>query len=176
MVKHPPKRRGRFQKYLRGAIDLNLALTTLGAQVLVSDPVGDTVNEKTWLSSVRGTWTLSEFTQASGRGPFKVGVAHSDYTDAEIEQWIENLGSWDEGDLVNQEIARRKIRMVGQFTGLALPDQEVLADGRPITTKCGWMLLQGQTVKVWAYNDGSAAVATTVPRMRMIGHANLWPK
>jgi len=171
------KGRRKFRKYLKGQIDHQFTLGTLAAQDVVSDPVGDTVREKAWLTSVKATWSLSNITSIIDSGPILVGIAHSDYTDAEIEEWIENLASWDSGDMIGQEVAKRKIRRVGLF-GTPVggpPDKLALNDGKPIRTKCGWQLVTGQTVKIWAYNTGTAALATTVPVVHTQGFANLWP-
>ncbi len=168
------RRRRKYRRYLKGAIEEDFALSTLAANTLLSDVVGDVVTEKAWLSSVRAVWSLKNKT--IGQGPILVGVAHSDYTDAEIEQWVEQLTSWDQGDQISQEIAKRKIRRIGTFgeAGDSL-SVDVLNEGRPITTKCGWMLITGQTVRLWAYNSGNAALSTTSPTVTVSGHANLWP-
>ncbi len=165
------------RSYLRGAINHKLALTALAAKVVVGSSIADTLTNKVWLSSVKATWTLNNVTEIADAGPIVVGVAHSDYSDAEIEAWIENTSSWETKDKVGQEVARRKIRRVGVFRtpNIALGDS-VLNEGRLVNTKCGWMLEIGQTLKVWAYNSGGANVATTVPALRVEGHANLWPK
>ncbi len=173
------KRKGRrkFRKYLRGGVDETLALTTLAATTLVGAVFDETVSEKAWLSSIRASWSLSNLTPGPNIGPILVGIAHSDYTDAEIEAWVEQAASWNEADLVGQEVAKRKIRMVGQFGGKGdVNDIDVLNDGKPIHTKCGWMLNTGQTLRQWAYNTGSQAVATTVPIVKAEGYANLWPR
>jgi len=110
------------------------------------------------------------------QGPIVVGVAHSDYSDSEVEAWFENTGSWEQGDKIQQEVARRKIRLVGVFdTPESASHVLVLNDGKPIRTKCGWMLTTGQTLKVWAYNAGTSALSNTVPIVEQSGHANLWP-
>ncbi len=164
-------------KYIRGDMDEQLSLGTLAAKTAVKGNFDQTVNERTFVSSVVATWALSEFTKSSGDGPILVGLAHSDYSAAEIEAVIENAGSWNEGDLVAQEVGARKIRRIGIF---ATPDDEaqtvVLNDGRPIKSKLGWTLLQGQTLAQWAYNLGTSALATTAPTLNTQGHANLWPR
>ncbi len=176
LAKHKGKAKRRYRRYIKGQVDEELDLTTLASRTLVSMNFDETVDERTWISSVRATYALRNLTQAADVGPFRVGLAHSDYSSAEIEQWIENTGSWSEGDLVNREIGQRKIRDVGIFEAVAsLNEATVLNDGKPITTKCGWILVQGQTLKIWVYNLGEAAVATTVPRVHAEGHANLWP-
>ncbi len=172
------KRRNRkFRRYLKGSVDETLNLGTLAPTTLVGAAFDETVNERTFVSSIRATHSLSEFTPAADRGPILVGVAHSDYSDAEIEAVIENTGSWNEGNLVQQEVAKRKVRRIGIFE---IPDNAtdavVLNDGKPITTKLGWILVQGQGLRQWAYNMGTAALVTTDPAYRMQGHANLWPQ
>jgi len=175
MAKHRRKRR-RFRRYLRGIWDDHLSLGTLGAHTLVGNVLTATVNERTFLSSVRLTWNLSDYTPNAGDGPIEVGIAHSDYTDAEIEQVLENTDTWNEGNLVALELGKRKIRRVGMFpTPEAAGFSTSLNDGKPIHTKCGWILLQGQGVRVWAFNHGTSALATTVPVVHSAGHANLWP-
>ncbi len=172
------KGRGRFRRYLRGNIDHKLALTTLAAVTAAGSVLGDSVTESAYLTSLKARWSLGEFTAGAGIGPILVGVAHSDYSISEIEAWIENTGSWEVGDKVqSREIGKRFIRRVGVFqTPLGDTQDMVLNDGKPIHTKCGWGLATGQTLRIWAYNMGSAAIATTVPNVRVQGHANLWPR
>ncbi len=174
MAKKASKRR--FRRYIRGQIQNRFTLGTLAPVTALSDLVDDVLTEQAWLSSVKASWSMDTFTEGTGDGPIVVGVAHSDYTDAEILEWIVNTSSWEEGDMIAKEVNRRKIRRVGTFgiTGPALSGQ-VLNDGKPITTKCGWQLSTGQTVRIWAFNAGSSALATTSPAVVTSGHANLWP-
>ena len=164
-------------KYIRGSINEQLALATLAAATLVSATFDEAVQERTLVSSIVAAWSLSDFTDATGDGPIMVGVAHNDYSDAEIEAVIEATGSWDEGDLVQQELSKRKIRRIGIFGGGVQSggQDRVLNDGKVIKTKLNWILNQGQTLKVWAYNLGSSSL-TTGALVRTEGHANLWPR
>lgn len=165
-------------RYLKGKVNNDLLITTLAAETLVGENVTDVLTEKAWLSSVKLAWAMDTFTPADNRGPIMVGVAHSDYSDAEIEAWIENQASWEQNDKIGQEVAARKIREVGIFQTVDLSSSEaaVLNDGKPITTKCGWELGTGQTLKIWAFNLGSVAVAASVPIIHAIGHCNLWTR
>jgi len=174
MAKH--RRRRRFRKYLRGNIDENEGLGALATHDVLSFSAPDVVTEKAWLSSVKAVWSLKDLTSAQSDGPVVVGVAHSDYTATEIEAWIENAGAWDAGNMVAQEVSRRKIRIVGSFTqGVSgITETFVLNDGRAITTKCGWMLTTGDTVQFWAFNTGSGNLITG-SFVSITGHANLWP-
>ncbi len=169
------RKRRRFRRYLRGNINLDIALSTLVGNSGVSKDASDNVQEKAWLSSVKLSWAMDDLTDAAGEGPVLCGVAHSDYLLAEIEEWIENTGSWSEGDLPAQEIARRKIRQVGIFNSeVGNLGTVVLNDGRPITTKCGWVLQSGETVRMWWYNTGGNTL-TNGAIGHVNGHANLWP-
>lgn len=174
--------RNRFSKYIRGVVDHKLDIGSIGAQSLLSSNLAGSVIDSTRVSSVDATWSLDQLTPGADDGPILVGVAHSNYTSTEIEEWVENTtGSWDPGDLTAQEIGRRMIRQVGVFRirtsgGTAGLNAYVLNDGTPIKTKLNWALNEGDTLKVWAYNTGSSTVGTTDPQVRVEGHCNLWQK
>lgn len=171
------KGRRKFRKYVRGVVDEVMELTTLAARTLVSEPFDDSVNGRSFVTSIDGVWSLSSMTPLADSGPILVGLAHSDYSNAEIEAFIENTGSWNEGDLVNQEIAKRKIKIVGSFANPGTAATAVqLNDGRKIKTKVKTLLNQGQTFRLWAYNAGTVAVSgTTVPEVTLFGAAHIWP-
>ncbi len=168
---------GKFRRYIRGSVDEQLDLSTLAPKTLISTAFDNTVVDTTRISSIVASWSISEWTAAAGDGPVLVGVAHSDYTDAEIEEVIENSGSWDEGNLVSREINKRMVRKIGQFiapTAAILFDR--LNEGKPVKTKLNWLLSPGDTLRLWAYNMGASAFATTNPEVQVEGHANLWPQ
>ena len=164
-------------RYVRGGIDLTLDLGTLASKTAVL--VGaDAVNERTLVSSIVCAYSVGDLTQAAGDGPILVGLAHGDYSLVEINEYLEQTTSWDEGDKASQEISKRQIRRVGLLAG---PEStagfiSVLNDGKPVKTKLNWIINQGQSISFWAYNAGDSALATTDPDVKFIGHANLWPK
>ncbi len=170
MAKHTGKGRRRG-KVLKGRISLAVTLGTLANAAAVATAVGDTVQERTLALSIEVTASLRSATP--GEGPLVVGVAHSDYSAAEIEEWIENAGSWDEGDLVNQEIARRKIRQIGVFDSAL--STENLAEGQSIKIALKWILTQTQTLDFWVYNR-SGATLTTGTLVNFDGHCWLKPQ
>ncbi len=166
----------KYRRYLRGSIDSALTIGTLAGNTAVGVDSNGVVNERTLVSSMVVQHSLANVTLIAEVGPLRVGVAHSDYSDAEIEAWIENTGSWNEGDKVSQEIARRKIKDIGTFEMRdGATAVEVLNNGKPIKTKLNWILLQGQTLRFWVFNEGSSAFSTTSPDYDISGHANLWP-
>ncbi len=166
-------------RYIRGGIDEDIPLTTLAARTLTSAVFDDSVTERSLISSMVATWTMKNKTAGASIGPIMVGVAHSDYTNAEIQEVIDNTRSWEEQDKIGQEVGRRLVRIVGTFSdeGGAAPTVSLaLKDGQPIKVKLNWILNAGQSLRAWAYNLGSAAIATTVPVVHLEGHANLWPR
>ncbi len=178
MAKKSPKRRRRMGRYLRGKIEEDNDLGALAAKDVTIFST-ELVTENTWLSSIRSTWSLKDLAVVTDDGPVIVGVAHTDYSAAEIEAFLESTGTWDVGNLITQELAKRKIRIVGTFElGLAAGETQhtaTLNDGRPIHTKCGWMLNTGQGLTVWIYNAGASAL-TAGSALHNYGHANLWPR
>ncbi len=164
-------------RYLRGRVDEDLAIGTLASKTLVGTNFDEVVNERTLVSSVVASWSIANWTPAAGVGPLVFGVAHGDYSDAEIEEVIENTGSWNEGDKIAAERARRQIRTIGVYQSpLDAAGVTTLNDGKPVKVKLNWILNQGESLKIWAYNTGTAAFATTAPILHTQGHANLWPR
>ncbi len=160
-------------------MDEELALTTLAAKTGVLVAFADAVDERTLISSVECTYSMSNWTPIADAGPILVLLAHSDYDLIEIEAFIELQDSWSEANRVQREVAQRLIRKIGTFTshgGVAATESMSLNDGMPIKTKLNWILNEGQTLKLVCYNLGSAAVATTVPDVDIVGHANLFPR
>ncbi len=164
-------------RYIKGNIDIDFVLGTLAANTGVVQQTNDQVRERTLVTSVDVSYGMLGFTIIDNVGPIEVGLAHEDYTLAEIEEYLELTTSWDEGDRISREISSRLIRRIGVFepkeAGLG---SEMLNDGKPIKTKLNWILNSGQGLKFWAYNQGSAAVATTDPNIHIVGHANLFPQ
>ncbi len=162
--------------YMKGNVEENLSLGTLASGATVSDTWDEAVSERTLISSIVCTWSLDNLT--AGQGPLTFGVAHSDYSDAEIQQVIDNAGSWDPGDKIAQEQAKRLVRVIGDYAspgGSGAQDLE-FNDGRTMKTKLNWMLQTGDTLKMWVHNRSGSALATTVPVLKATGHANLWQR
>jgi len=173
MPNKAPQRRRR-RKLLKGAVQLALTLGTLANATLISADVSDTVDEKAFILSTECVYTLRDGT--AGEGPIIFGWAHADYTDAEIEAWIENQGSWSEGNLVSQEISKRKIRMVGQFDNVSGTSggDEKFREGQMVKTSLKFVLETGVALSLWAYNLSGGAL-TTGSVLLATGHAWIAP-
>ncbi len=162
--------------YMKGNVDETMQLGTLAPTTLISTDFDEVVNEKMLISSLVATWALDGM--VAGQGPILFGVAHSDYTSAEIEAVIENTGGWDSGNKIQQEVAKRLVRIIGTFVGEqgSGTDDVQFNDGKPVKTKLNWSLATGDTLKLWAYNISAAALTTADPNVRVNGHANLWAR
>ncbi len=165
-------------RYLRGNIDEVFPIAALATKDVIVLAMGGSVQERTLISSIVATWGMASMTPLADAGPVAFGVAHGDYQSAEIEAWIEDSGSWDEGNLISREIGKRKIRQIGVFETPDDPaDAVVFNDGRPRKTKLNWILTQGVALNMWAYNTGTANLSgATGTDITVTGHANLWPK
>ncbi len=105
-----------------------------------------------------------------GEGPLLVGVAHGDYTDAEIEESVEAIGLWTVADKIAKERANRLVRILGTFSGQNAA--EVLWDGRQRKFKLNWRIEEGQSINFWIYNsDGTALSGATGAHVD--GYANI---
>ncbi len=143
-----------------------LSLSTLANATLLSGDLfsGDVLDDEMYQISADLYWSMDDVTQ--GQGPTLVGIAHGDYSDAEIEQWLEATTSIAGGDLIANEQARRKCRRVGMFAGDSV---EKLNDGKSIKTTLKFVLAGGQNLKFWAYNKSGDAYSTTSPVVRVNG-------
>ncbi len=168
MAKHGKGRRRRsYVRKLR--VSESSGLGTLGAASMFTQDFDDVVSEKMFLLSLEATWGLAEHTP--DQGPITVGIAHSDYTTAEISEWFLATNNWDTGNLVAQEFAKRKIRQVGQFAGALAQSQ--LNDGEMIKTPLKFIVETGQTLQVWAFNHDTSVLTTGT---NIITDGQVWAK
>ncbi len=162
-------------KYLKGNVEEELALGTLAANTVVGAIFDETMVDSGIITSIEGTWSLIDWTAGAGDGPLIVGVAHSDYSDAEILAVFQNTASWDFGNKIQREIAKRLVRIVGSFSSSDAGTfaQQVLNDGMPIKTKLNWRVREAQSLKLFCFNSGSSALADTAI-VSINGHANIF--
>ncbi len=121
----------------------------------VSAQASGTFTTNKFLISADFAWNIQNKTD--NEGPIIVGLAHGDYTAAEIEEWVEATASTDDADMIANERRKRKIRWVGSFAGENT--EEALNDGVPIHTKLGWVQQEETFLTLWAYNLAGATIA-----------------
>ncbi len=173
MIARKSPRKRAMGRYVQGNLDIDINLGTLTAKTAILGTT-DTVIDKTLVSSVVATYSLSGVTSAQSDGPVEVEVAHSDYTLAQIEEYLELATSWNETNLIDKEVQSRKIRRIRMFDTPDLVGRAyTLNDGKAIKTKLNWIMTNGQGLNYWCYNLGTNAFATTDPNVNIRGHANL---
>ncbi len=134
-----------------------MALGTLGANTAINAAMtSDAPSQAYWCQSVEVAVAMEGHTATEG--PITVGVAHGDYAASEIEEWLENASGFTKGDMIAQEVSRRKIRVIGSFSGL--DTNKSLNNGDAFKTRCGFILEEGKSLKQWAYNQDTGALTT----------------
>ncbi len=163
------KNKGRLY---RPSITDELAAGAAGAGVVVAAASsGAQVGTREYLIGIKAVHSFDGFT--SGEGPVQFGVAHLDYTAAEIEEALEANASWDLGNKVAQEQSRRQVRTIGVFKP---GDGEGFNDGKPVWTRCGWYLEDGdQAIGLWMRNLDLLAPLTTGGIYHLDGNGVLRP-
>lgn len=160
MAKHGrPSSRGRrwTANMKKVQLDSSLALSTLALNDVVSGDFIAAGDESFRLLNIQGLWSMRGITV--GEGPVVFGVAHGDYSAAEIEECLEVATGLTRGDKVAKEQGDRLVRRIGLFDA-SEADQEI-NDGKPIHTRLNWHITEGQTIQMWAWNKSGANPMTT---------------
>ena len=159
----------------RVRISSTSAAGALAAADVVSNAVTDTVKDPMRFISVKAAYSWTDIGAIIDDG-CTFGLAHSDYTAAEVEEAIEAGGSMDLGDKLAQEKANRLVRTIGtisQAGALAAAAGAQFNDGRVNTTRLNWLMSTGDTLNLWVRNS-SGVVWTTGSGVTIEG--NLWVK
>ncbi len=146
------KKGGLHRRSVLGSVTLGALTdqTTLGATLT------GTVDRPLRVERVALSGAIKNLT--SGQGPIYVGIAHGSYTDAEIEEWIEQSTHLDFADLKDLEILDRKCFLLGVFSGATA--DEVLNDGRKVSMQTQIPLESGQQLRLWAHNVSGGTLTT----------------
>ncbi len=125
------------------------------------------------IMSLKAAWNIAD-KGASDDDAYQFGVAHSDYTAAEIEECLESQASMDLGDKIAQEQANRLVRVIGSMSGAAGAGGGIdFKEGAIVSTKLNWLLSPGDTLNAWVRN-GSGATYVTGALLLPVG--DLWVK
>ncbi len=140
---------------LPGRIDEELTVGALVNNDVISTTFGQSVDEPRRIMSIDTIVATHDFT--AGEGGLVVGIAHSNYTAAEIEEFLE-IDNWVTTDKIAQEQGGRLVRILGTFP-LAVA-AESLNDGMKFRTKLNWLLVSGDTLQSWAWNQSGNTLTT----------------
>ncbi len=135
-----------------------LTIGALAVKDVVSNAFAGAVVDREFLLSIKGAWTWRGV--PAGEGPLQFGIAHSDYTAAEIEEALEATGSWSEVNQIAAEQSRRKVRIVGVIDDEDADGEMAFNEGQLTKTTCKWVQANGTGLQLWARNLGGATLTT----------------
>ncbi len=155
------KRRARRKFNLRKVrILAKLDLGALAAADVISGAFSGVASDTYRVTSIDVSWNWTDIADVND-DYIQFGVAHSDYTAAEIEEALEGTGGIDLGDKIGQERANRLVREIGVFGGpRQLAGSAEFNDGRPMKTKLNWKISIGDTLVLWARNASGVLLVT----------------
>lgn len=164
-------RKSRRFNLRRVRINRSFGLGALATLVVISGAVTDTSANAYRLVSVKASYSISEKTDIDDGAAF--GLAHSDYTAAEIEECLEASGAIDQGDKVAQERANRLVREIGTMVSRDGTSAS-FNSGEPVKTRLNWMIGIGDTLTLWVRNS-TGVVWTTGSAVLMNGEIWITP-
>ncbi len=166
------KRRGRKFNLRPIRVNSGLSIGALASADVISGAITNNATNNMRITSAHLSYSWADI-QAAIDDAAAFGLAHGDYTAAEIEECLEAGGAMDKGDKIALEHSSRLVREIGQMTG---PHDTVgagvsFADGRVVKTKLNWNLSIGEALQAWVRNN-SGVVYTTGSTLAIAG--KLW--
>ncbi len=156
-------------------IQSEFAIGALAADDVIAAAITANVADKLRLISINLAWTIADIA-AVADDTFQFGVAHGDYTAAEIEECLEAQAALDLGDKVAQEQSDRLVRTIGVISsagGTNVGGSVQFNEGRPMKTRLNWLMSEADNLSGWVRN-GSANVYSSGSLLTCIGE--LWVK
>lgn len=137
-------------------VEADLGLATLAADTVQISTLCEALSEDFHAISMDSVWSMRGHT--AGEGPIAVGVAHGDFTAAEVEEYLE-LNYQDPHNKIDAERATRGrwIRTIAIFDGVA--SDEKVNNGVNIRTKLNF-LIEDEGFNIWAWNKDSSSLTT----------------
>ncbi len=161
MAKHPRNRKFNLRMV---RINANSAIGALASFDVVANIITGSPAGKLRVKSFDCAYAIVDKTDADEGQT--IGLAHSDYSAAEIEECLEASTAIDAGDKVAQERANRLVREIGVFSRGDTGGK--LNEGKPIKTKLNWLLTAGDSIQLWIRNS-SGTVYTTGALIAIVG-------
>ncbi len=153
MARKTSKRRRGGVKAIR--VDATTTLGALASGVFITGILIPTVEQEHFAISMDISVTMGDHTVA--QGPLAVGVAHGDYTVAEISEWFNSTGVM-AGDQIALERSRRKIRDICALDGEATTEKAF--DGSVKRIPLRFKVEDGESVNIWAMNQDDDPLTT----------------
>ena len=157
-------KRGRKRRYNLRMVRFNnrVAGGALASLDVTSGSIMDAATNPYRLVTVKASYSWTDIPN-NVDGGMTFGLAHSDYTAAEIEECLEAQGAIDRGDKIALEQSNRLVRQIGVMesrTTSAASGTIVFNDGRQIKTKLNWYIGVGDGISIWMRNASNTAWST----------------
>jgi len=133
-----------------------LTVGALASQTVIKDDLAQVLLDDVYAISADVYVAVANHTV--NEGPIEVGLCHSDYSGAEVEEYLEVTDSWDFSNQTEQEKRRRKVRRIGFLDGAGITEK--LNDGVKTRVPLKFPLQEGMTLGVWAFNKDSTVLTT----------------
>ncbi len=156
------RRRGGKRRYNLRKVRINSApaIGALDVGDVVSVSIINVAADTYRLISFKAAFTWAN--KATQDDSLTFGLAHSDYSAAEVEEALEAVTSIDLGDKVAQERANRLVREIGVIGGKS--DTSAggadFNDGRQVKVRLNWLMSIGDQLNLWMRN-ASGVIYTT---------------
>ncbi len=171
--KRPSGRRRRFTlRKVRIASSPDVGALAAGDVTAVA--ITNATADKLRFITLDASYTWADIQQITDDG-MTFGLAHSDYSAAEIEECLESFTAIDLGDKVAQERSNRLVREIGTFSSVtsAAGSGAQFNDGKPVKTKLNWLMSAGDQLNIW-FRNGSGIVYVDGSSVTVNG--TLWVK
>ncbi len=155
MAKRKSRRRKYDTTFVAIPFQVQLSLGTLADNTVLGANLVANLVQDIYIMSVKGSFSMKAHTSAEG--PIAIGLANSDYTPAEVLEYLDVSLTGPNEKIANEQAAR-EIRKVGIFNGLS--SDESLFDGRERKIKIMKRVSVGNTWNIYACNRSGAALTT----------------
>ncbi len=174
MARKPSRPRRRRFNLRRVRVQQALGPGALAAGDVTVGPLTAVTTDPLRVVSVKFQYAMTSVKALTDDG-FEFGLAHSDYSAAEIEECLENQAAIDLGDKIAQEQANRLVRSIGIITGSVVTVNAGITfnDGIPVHTKLNWRLSSGDSLNLWIRNATDTVWTTG---SQLVSNGDMWVK
>ncbi len=135
-----------------------MALSTLADNSVLKTAIQAAFTRRFRVAYLKGTWIIRGGT--STEGPLVVGLAHSDYTIAEIQE-ATDVSVISSSEKIANERRRRLVRKVGAFK-MFESNEQLQGDrgSEKVFTRLNWPIEEDFSLDLWAQNRSGATLTT----------------
>lgn len=156
------KRRARRFNLRPIRVNSSLAIGALASADVIAGAITNNATNRLRVISAHLAYSITDLA-AVVDDAFAFGIAHGDYSAAEIEECLEAGGAMDMGDKIALEQSSRLVREVGMINSSGAQNVGAginFADGRIVKTKLNWVISIGESLQLWVRNNSGVVYST----------------